>query len=484
MAFRQNKVATMKQTQIMSLLFLVMLTLPVLPIFPFNGLNPDYESASNDESIAPFSSPNDFLASQQEFSLSSSNPSGVPPPEEEPITQPPPDYQQWIGGPRIVQSTWNISQTFWDCDNVTDYSVYIDKGMMYHDTSNFTRVGKIDTQKSYIAPEDHNPLDGWRYYWQMNEKVYPGEVVFMAFNVTGQAPLRLTNFALYLYSPATPPDPETEGAVEFTVFGAEYSAISGLSTQPDLSNQVAPWMPEYIAQIPRGGEQWVSLSTGMYSVILDPSMTYANTFYFAITMMPGAAMGWALMEDTGSPPDGDGVDEGDAWYSLTWPDLIFLEPPSVDFFLVAGIDRFPYPIEVGMTVNSTPVFDLWPYPGTGFWDGGWHSPAINMTGVTRYYDVEFLFPAITYDVTWLGWFYENIFANTSLKAWAYEDYVDWNISFFVNYPSMAIDQGLVVSIEDDWTALEVLVNGIPHPDWSVIYSPTTGWWVQIAVRGS
>ncbi len=480
MAFRQNKVATMKRTKITTLLFLVMITLPVLPLLPYSGINPDYESIPNNESITPYSSPNAFSAAQQELSLSASSTNEVQPPEEEePITQPPPDYQQGMGGPRLVQSTWNISETFTDCDNVTDYSVYIDKGMMYHDISNFTRVGKIDTQKSYIAPEDYNPLDGWRWYWPMDEKQWPGEVVFMAFNVTGQAPLHLTEFAIYLYSP-TPPDPITEGDIEFTVFGAEYSSISGLGTQPDLSNQVAPWMQDYIDPIPRGTEQWVSLTTGMYSVILDPSMTYANTFYFAITMMPGGAIAWAFMEDTGSPPDGDGVDEGDAWYSDPWPELYFFNfPPSIDFFLIAAFNRFPYPSEVGMTVNSSLVFDLWPNPGTGLWDGGWHSPAINMTGQTRYYDVDFLFPAITYDVTWLGWFYENIFANTTFTTWAYESWVDWNVSFYVNYPSRAIDQRLLVLIEDDWTTLEVLVDGIPHPDWSVVYSPGTGWWVEI-----
>ncbi len=466
----------MKRTKIISLLFLFMITLPVLPILPFTGINSDYEIAPNDESLAPYSSTNAFSSPQQEFSLSTSSSSDVLPPEEEPITQPPPDYEQWIGGPRVVQSTWNISQTFTDCDNDTDYSVYIDKGMMYHDTSNFTRVGKIDTTKSNITVEDYNPLDGWYWYWQMDEKEDLGEVVFMAFNVTGQAPLLLSGFAIYLYSPTHPSNPPTGGNVEFTVFGAEYSSISGLGTQPDLSNQVAPWIPDYIDTIPRGEERWVSLSPGMMVVVLDPSMTYANTFYFAITMMPGAAIGWALMEDTGTPPDGDGEDEGDAWYSLTMPNLNFLDD---DFFLAAVFNRHPYPSEVGMTVNSTAVVDLWPYPGTGFWDGGWHSPAINMTGVTRYYDVEFLFPAITYDVTWLGWFYENIYANTSFTAWVNNDYVDWNVSFFINYPSGAFDQRLFVSIEDDWTALDVLLDGIPHPDWSVVYSPSTGWWVQI-----
>ncbi len=353
---------------------------------------------------------------------------------------------------------------------------------MYHDVSNFTRIGTILTKKDFLMVEDYDPMapPGWIYFWQMDEKAYPGEIVFMAFNLTGRFPVRINEFALYLYSP-DPPNPQTQGDVNFTIYSAAPSGTSGLGTEPDLGNQVAPWMQEYI-DIPRGEERWTSFPTIM-PILLDSSMTYAGTFYFAITMMTGAAMAWVCMEDVGVPPDGDGEDEGDAWYSLTWPNLDFISGPSIDFFLGTQFDRYIYPSEIGMTVNGTPVFDLWPRPGVGFWDGGWHSPAINMTNAKRYYNVTYGGPGLTYDVTWMGWFYETLFATSRFTAWAYDDWVDWNVTTVIDFPTNAIDMVISISIEDDWTVHQVLHDGLIHLSWGYRYSPTSGWWVEIYGAG-
>ncbi len=467
--------AIMKRTQIFSLLILGILLIPLIPYFPINEYNPSSHIISNEKtSLSPAPIPNVQPEDlQPEYPNSAPSESSIPAPEEEKFEMP--ESQTGSGSPRIAQLTWNISRSFVNRNPVSDYTVNINKGMLYHDVSSFSRIGNISSNKDFIMVEDHDPLTGWRWYWPMSERDWPGEIVFMAFNITGLSPVELTEFAIYLYCPL-PPDPFTGGLFNYTVFGAAPSGISGLGTMPDLSQPQGPWMQHLVPDLARGAESWVPLPT--FPLVLDSQATYAGTFYFALHMMPGAAAGWVLMEDVGVPPDGDGDDEGDAWQDDSG--LNFISGPSVDFFLVVALSRFYYPSELGITVNGTPVFDVYPNPGTGIWDGGWHSPAINMTNAQRYYNVTYFGPGVTFDVTWLGWFYENVFAQPRFTAYVYQDYVDWNVSFYADFPVLSIDRRITLSIGSDWTVNEVIIDGLNHMDWSIRYSPTLGgWWLVI-----
>ncbi len=470
----------MRRTQLLSILFMTMLVFPLIPQFFLTGTNFDVSSNPNhefDDSYAPEFSSSTFP--EPELNPPSASQSQAQTPD--PIVPEIPDYQSGSAAARLTQLTWNISQTFTNRNRVTDYQVHIDWGMMYHDTSFFSRIGDITSNKSASRVEDYDPAMGWNWYWPLEEKAWPGEVTFMAFNISGRAPVQITEFAIYIYCPG-PSNPITEGGFNYTIYAAAPSGISGLGTMPDLSARVGPWMQTIVPAMPRYTEQWISLST--VPITLDTSMTYANTFYFALTMMPGAACCWVLMDDVGVPPDGDGEDEGDAWDAYPWPSLNFISGPSIDFFLIYVYNSFPYPSNILMDVNGTNVLDLYPNPGIGLWDGGWHSPAINMTNADRYYDVSYTLPGLSYDVTWLGWFYENLFADTRFTAWAYHDWVDWNLSFYAAFPLGAIDQRITVSIEADWMVLDVLVDGMSHPDWAYRYSPVNGWWVDIEFAGT
>ncbi|MFW9934207.1 MAG: hypothetical protein ACFFDU_01580 [Candidatus Thorarchaeota archaeon] len=472
----------MRRKQLISLLIMSMILFPILPYIPFSdtisqpnaiadtGLENSPDTLSSNILEAP-SNPQSHTSPSESFLL------------ETPVETPDiPDYQTGSGSPRLTQLTWNVSRSFFNRNSVTDYSVHITKGMLYHDVSFFSRIGDITSHKDYILVEDHDPLAGWTYYWPMEQKTWPGEVTFMAFNISSLSPVELTEFAIYLYSPF-PPNPLTGGLFNYTVYAAAPSIESGLGTMPDLAKQIGPWMQELVPDMPRGDEQWVSLPT--VPIVLDSDMTYADTFYFALNMMPGAAACWVLMEDVGIPPDGDGEDEGDAWNSYPWPGLDFISGPSIDFFLVVAFTRFFYPSEIGMIVNGTPVMNIFPTPGTGIWDGGWHSPAINMTNANRYYNVTYAMSGLTYDVDWLGWFYENLYADSHFTAYAFQDWVDWNVSFYADFPTLSIDRRISVAIGSDWNVNAVLLNGLAHMDWYYQYSPVTGWWIIIdnAARG-
>ncbi|MFX1318939.1 MAG: hypothetical protein ACFE9O_07305 [Promethearchaeota archaeon] len=467
----------MRRKQIFLLVVMSILLFPLVPLVPSNkAISPhtstsDVETGTSPDSL--FNNPLDTSLTTPEFTL----PTGISIPDNPVETPDIPISQSGAGSTRLTQLTWNISRSFNNRNDVSDYTVHITKGMLYHDESYFTRIGDIHSNKDYILVEDHDPLAGWRYYWPMEEKAWPGEVVFMAFNISGLSPIELTEFVIYLYSPSTPPNPVSGGWYNYTVYAAAPSGTSGLGTMPNLAQRMGPWMQELVPDIPRGDELWVPLPTT--PIILDSGMTYANTFYFALTMMPGAAANWALMEDVGIPPDGDGDDEGDAWYSYPWPSLTFFSGPSHDFFLGLAFTRFFYPSEIGMAVNATPVMDQFPTPGIGLWDGGWHSPAINMTNADRYYDVSYSMPGLTYDVDWLGWFYELVYADSHWTAYVFQDWVDWNVSFYAEFPVLALDQRILVSIGSDWTVLSVQCNGLNHLDWSYQYSPTTGYWLVI-----
>ncbi|MHA2406523.1 MAG: hypothetical protein ACXACH_07205, partial [Candidatus Hermodarchaeia archaeon] len=472
----------MRRTQLISLIVLGMILFPLIPYFPANISPTSPLMTSNLDSSTPSAATPNIQQESSQYSEVYENPSESSTSETQVETPEMPFSQSGTGSPRITQLTWNISRSFINRNDVSDYTINLAKGMLYHDVSFFTRIGDISSNKDFMMVEDHDPMTGWTYYWQMDQKTYPGEVAFMAFNISGLSPIELTEFAIYLYSP-NPPNPITGGWFNYTVYAAAPSGISGLGTMPDLAQPVGPWMQEFVPDMPRGSEQWVPFPTG--PIVLDSAMTYANTFYFALHMMPDAAACWALMEDVGVPPDGDGDDEGDAWYAYPWPSLNFISGPSVDFFLVVAFNRFYYPSEIGMMVNGTPVMDLFPNPGTGIWDGGWHSPAINVTNAKRYYNVTYFAPGLTYDVNWLGWFYENLFVIPRFTAYALHDWVDWNVSFYADFPLLAIDQRISVSIGSDWIVNEVLVNGLNHGDWYYRYSPSSGWWVVIdnAFRG-
>jgi len=467
----------MRLKQLFLLLVISILLLPLVPLVPSNkAISPHTSALDVGTGTSPgsiFNSPLDTAKNTPE--CNSPTATSIP---DNPVETPDiPIIHSGAGSARLTQLTWNISRSFINRNDISDYTVHINKGMLYHDESYFTRIGNISSNKDYILVEDYDPLAGWRYYWPMEEKSWPGEVVFMAFNISGLSPIALTEFVIYLYSPSTPPSPVSGGWYNYTVYAAAPSGTSGLGTMPDLAQRVGPWMQEFVPDIPRGAELWVPLPTS--SILLDGGMTYADTFYFALTMMPGAAANWALMEDVGIPPDGDGEDEGDAWYAYPWPTLTFFSGPSFDFFLGLAFTRFFYPSEIGMAVNATPVMDQFPLPGIGFWDGGWHSPAINMTNADRYYDVSYAMSGLTYDVSWLGWFYELVYADSYWTAHVFQDWVDWNVSFYAEFPTLAIDRSISVSIGSDWTVLSVQRDGLNHLDWSYQYSPTTGYWLII-----
>ncbi|MFX1566523.1 MAG: hypothetical protein ACFFCH_11080 [Promethearchaeota archaeon] len=465
----------MRRTQLLSLFFLTMLCLPLLPINFLSGTSPSASSTPTFQMPADFTAPSTLTtptsseASYQLPDMAAPRPELASP---DPVLPEIINPQSGTGNQRAAHLYWNISQTFTDCTRDTDYQVAIDKGMLYHDISFFSRLGNMSSWKDFQLVEDWNPLDGWYYYWPMEYASWPGEISFMAFDLTGKMPVIMTEFAIYL---ASFPGSLSSGLVNYTIFAAEANSTSGLGTRPDLSKQLGPWMQEYV-DVPPDSEQWWTLPT--LPIPLDPGMTYANTFYFAITMMPGAAINWAVMEDVGSIPEGDGEDEGDAWNSYPYPTLYFISGPSIDFFLICAYERFPYPSEIGLMVNGTPVFDIFPMPGVGYYDGGWHSPAINMTKRVRYYDVEQIISGLTFDVTWLGWFYETLFATTRFQVWSNRTTVDWNITLYADYPVGAIDQSIMVAIEDDWTPTQVLHDGLPHADWFLQFQAGQ-WWVHI-----
>ena len=463
-------VVNMKRTPLYSILLLCMLLLTMVPYIslpelasnPMNSLTPSQHTSP---ATSPPRSSIDY-AGPTPPTVNSNDNREIPNPDI-------PTSRIGQGNQREARLDWNHTESFSDRDNITDFQVPIERGYLLREVAGFNRIGDISQWKDYVYSEDWLPGNGWYYYWPL----WVGEITFSAFNISGHSPTQIEGFSVYSYSA---PSARSEGILNYTVFAAMPNSTSGHGTKPDVLVQVVPWM-QIAFSVAVNTEQWVLLPA-LFPIILDSGMTYGDTFYLAISLgSPTSTFNWVLMDDVGTPPFSDnGEDDSDAWWydpGDSWPNLTFIDGPSIDFFCNVGFYRHPYPSEISMMVNGTPVWDLYPYPGVGFWDGGVFPPK-NMTNRIRYFDVDYTWPGTTYDVTWLGWFAEPAVANSSFRAYPDLPTVDWNITLVADFPSSVINKTITIHIEPDWAVLQVLHDGTPHGAWTVFFA-NGKWWIEI-----
>lgn len=424
----------MRRKCILICFLLVVLILPLLPLPiaspPLTRVLSESEFMSNSftssnipsESHSPYSQYLDVLAAPN-----------MPPPEPNHTTT-------GIGYNQLFQPQWTQNQTFWNANQDDDVVVYLDKGFIYQETLNFTRIG-IPEHWDRIWGEDYDPpSDGWYY------PIGVDEMAFMSFNVTGYAPILVEGFWVLLYD-------GSNGPLDVTIFGAKYNTTSGFNTGPDLSLKLSPTIPFNFPTV--SGMEWVWFDFLPYNIILDTSMTFGNTFYIGIRRNPSSSCNWILMDDILWP---DSFDEGDAWIGSTIP-LTFVE---WDFYLDVDHYRLPWPSQINMEVNGTAIPDNWPFPGTGFYDSG-IIPSVNVTKAFRRYDVTSNQTPLTFDVEWKAWFFDRIWTPAVFTTYTNESFVDWNISAYIDYPDRARDRLLYITIEKSWTIVDVLRNGLSHP---------------------
>ncbi|MFX1563304.1 MAG: hypothetical protein ACFFDP_08345, partial [Promethearchaeota archaeon] len=233
------------------------------------------------------------------------------------------------------------------------------------------------------------------------------------------------------------------------------------------------------------GDQWVWIDTDELSIILDPQTTYQNTFY--VVVWEPVAPSYIYWLGTPDNPSGDGEDDGDVYmyWSLSYLPYDFTLKVSI-----ASFYTFPIPSQFTMMVNGTPVNDLG--PGTGWWEN-WPYPFPNDTGGIRYYNVSWLWPdfyqwPVTFDVIWLGTYFEIVNAASVFQVWVNQTTTIWTLNFSANFPAASQDRLIAVSIEEDWDVQGVWHSytygqlGTPYNDWTeyddyiMVFNARTGYW--------
>ncbi|MFW9986878.1 MAG: hypothetical protein ACFFDJ_09970, partial [Candidatus Odinarchaeota archaeon] len=426
--------------------FLILLVF-ILPILPLSGSQPIYTSherstvESNWTSSQPVTT-EDKTPNPYEHLLSS-----VPTPEF--ITPSPPQSSQGTGYDQLVQPQWMLNETFLGANQDDDVRVHIDGGFLYSEIMNFTRIG-VPNHPDTIVGEDFPPESSLYFF-----SVGIGDLVFISFNATWLTPIIIQGFWLNFWD-------KSSGPIDLTVFGAKYNATSGFNTSPDMDKKLSQTMTFDFGPTEAGVEEWVYFDFLMYeAIILDPSITYGNMYYLALSANPSAKVDLNLCEDA-DPVDPDMEDEADVWIGSGGPPLLFYD---WDFYLDVEIFRFHYPSEISMQVNSTIVQNIPFYPGLGIADFGVF-PAVDASGTDRYFDITSTELSLDFDVMWKGWFYNRIWTPPTFTTYANETFVDWWFSAFVDFPDKAYNRVIYVSIEKGWTIIDVLRNGITHPFWS------------------
>jgi hypothetical protein len=385
--------------------------------------------------------------------IASVSPPDIPPPEIN-------NTNQGLGWEQVVQPQWTLNQTFMGEDQDDDIEVDIEKGFIYRETIDFPYFGRPD-YFDIIWGEDWPPASSLYFY-----SLSTGETAFISFNATWQTPIILQGVWLNFWDAA-------RGPISLMIFSAEYNATSGFNTVPNLADKIFSASFDF-GPTPPGVEWWEFFDFSGANVILDPGMTYGNMFYLAITAEPSSKIDLNLCEDS-DPVDPDNEDEADVWIGTTSPPSITFIP--WDFYLDVEVNRFPYPSEINMLVNTTIVQNIWDYPGTGFADSGYYSPT-NVTDSTRYYNITSTEASLDFDAFWKAWFLEQIWVRPPFVTYANETYVDWNITAYFDFPDRAFNKVIYISIEKGWTIIDVLKDGVSHGSWSRVPSSPDDW-VQI-----
>ncbi len=370
------------------------------------------------------------------------------------------------GNSRPTQNLWQISEYFPDQFSQKNITISDKVGLLYREVLNFSRIEAL-----YIitAVENYDP--------SMSPEVnfiQKTEILYMGFYINGSQLVKINGFWIYLRG-------ESDGFIRFQV----YSAIPGV-VSATLPNTTSPLSQEIDVQIAPnillGEERWVWLELNE-TLIVDPTTTYANTFYLGICRpnQDSSKINWVCCSDDAIP---DNTDEGDAYSYIL--DFFHLEK---DFFLNCSISPILdnlYPSDINLRVNNITITDQIT-PGIGIWDSGVLNPAINMTNnnISLFIDFswsDFYQWEISYDVIWRGYFYDSYTIDTEFQINSEQNTTSWTSSFIVEYPNNAENKILNISIENDWMVSSVLCNTINHSNWTqnsfslLIQDSDDGFW--------
>jgi hypothetical protein len=460
----------MTQRRILSLVLVVLFLLPFAPFPPAGSSSRLIAEPGNSDTLSSSSTSLGQPVSQGVPTSSSraDKPASVEVPA-------PPDSQQFTGSPRAVVLEWNRTRVFNNRDQSADFGISGEVGMLYHEINNFTQ---IKTAKVKIIVENYDFWDPLAPYLSSPDVNQP---IFIGFQIPPER-VAVDGFWFFQWGGSSGSG-TTAGLVNYTIFPAKPGIAPALA-MPNLTAPVRwPAFQALIPAVAKNNGTWVWLNTDESSLFLDNASTYANTYFFAVWRpLTGSPKIQPVLCSDDTWPDGPGADESDSYIAAGKNDwtLVYYR---YDFFLNVSIIRYPYPSNVVMRVNSSPVRDISRQPGKGVWEN-WVSPAFNMSRMVRLYDVTSTAPMLFFDVIWSASLYSSIAANTMCTVWTDRNTTDWEIQFDAGFPSGALGRIMRVSIERDWNVTEVRCNGVPFYSWTRLDSQTAGSWIIVDNPGN
>ncbi|MFX1300114.1 MAG: hypothetical protein ACFFDE_04155 [Promethearchaeota archaeon] len=348
--------------------------------------------------------------------------------------------------------TWVQQNSWHNWESQTTFAVNPFQGALTRETLNFT---KIQPKPIQLSVEDYNPANS-----PYEDYIWSNEYSYMSFHINGTEAVRVDGFWIYLRG-------ESKGILRYRVYQAQPGIES--STFVNTSVPLTGWTEVPISPtLQPGQEQWFWIETNESALLLDPTKTYANTFYFGIARAydDDTRINWVYCMDDANP---DEADEGDCYgYINSW------SYRTRDLFLNISIlpeNQHFNPTDVNMEVNGETVANL-SSPATGSWDSGPIQPPLDISNSTREFSVtvawsDFYQWAVEFDVLWSASFQDASTVHSNLHLTSGQEGVNWLLTIIIDFPNDVDNQTILLTFPPDWIIHSVLRNTLPNTAWII-----------------
>ncbi len=348
--------------------------------------------------------------------------------------------------------SWVQQNSWHNWESQTTFAVNLLRGSLARETLNFTNIQPKPIQ---LSVEDYNPAHS-----PYEDYIWSNEYSYMSFNINGTEAVRVDGFWIYLRG-------ESKGILRYRVYHAQLGTQS--STFVNTSAPLTDWAEVPISPtLQPGQEGWFWIDTNESTLLLDPTKTYSNTFYFGIARAydDDTRINWVYCRDDANP---DEADEGDCYgYINSW------SYRTRDLFLNISIlpeNQHFYPTDINMEVNGEAIADL-SSPATGTWDSGLIQPPLDTSNSTREFSVtvawsDFYQWAVEFAVLWSASFQDPSIVHQNIHLTSGQEGVNWLLTIIIDFPNDVENQTILLAFPSDWIIHSVFRNTLPNTAWTI-----------------
>ncbi len=352
----------------------------------------------------------------------------------------------------LALMTWKQHFSWSNWKSQTPFSVNLLQGSMTRETLNFTQ---IQPQPLQLSVEDYNPTNS-----PYEDYIWTNEYSYMGFHINGTEPIRVDGFWIYLRG-------ESKGILRYRVYMAQPGTEA--STFLNTSAPLTDWTEVPISPtLQPGQENWFWIDTNESELLLDPTITYSNTFYLGIARAfdDDTRINWVYCRDDVIP---DEEDEGDCYgYINSW------RYRSRDLFLNVSIlpeNQNISPSDINMQVNGATVTNFTPL-NAGGWDSGPLQPPLATSNSTREFIVTVAWSdlyqwVVEFDVIWSALFQDSSTVYSNMHISSVQSGVNWLLTLIIDFPEGVDNQTILLTFPQEWMIHSITRNTIPNSAWTI-----------------